>query len=87
MAFTPATFIPQSSMANSDAPRVFSYATGDTLATAKGANYFDDAASLTGGLGLKDLDVVYVSAGDGFSFLSVSITAGAVTVGAANDFA
>lgn len=87
MAFSAETFIPNSSMANSDAPRIFSYGTADTLATAKGANYFDLAAATTGGLGLKDLDVIYVSAGDGFSFLSVSITAGAVTVGAANDFA
>ena len=85
--FTPETFIPSSSMANSDAPRLFCYATADTLATAKGANYFDLAAALTGGLGLKDLDLVYVNAVDGVSFLSVSITAGAVTVGAANDFA
>jgi len=87
MSFTPATFIPNSSMANSDAPRIFSYATGDTLASAKGANYFDLAASITGGLGLQDLDVIYVTASDGFSFLSMSVTAGAATTGAANDFA
>ena len=87
MAFTAETFIPNSSMANSDAPRIFSYATGDTLAAAKGANYFDAAASTTGGLGLKDQDVILVNASDGVSFLSMSVTAGAATVGAATDFA
>ena len=85
MAFTPATFVPQSAMGNSGAPRVFSYSTAETLATAKGANYFDPAAAAAG-MGLKDLDVILVNASDGVSFLSMSITAGAATVGAANDF-
>ncbi len=86
MAFSPATFIPLSSMANSDAPRIFSYATGDTLATANGDDYFNLAAAQSGGQGLKDLDVIYVNAVDGFSFLSMTITAGAADVAAANDF-
>ena len=47
MAFTKNTFIPQSSMANSDAPRIFSYLSADTLAAMKAANYFDDASSIT----------------------------------------
>lgn len=86
MAFTGSTFIPTSSMANSDAARQFSYTSGDSLATVKGANYFDSAADPAGGNGLKDEDVILVTASDGTSFVQVSITAGAVTVGAANDF-
>lgn len=88
MAFTKSTFIPQSSMANSDAPRILSYRSGDTLAAVKGANYFDDASSTSGGLGLKNADVILVVAADGTSFLKMLVdAAGAATVGVANDFA
>lgn len=87
MAFTASTFIPVSAMANSDAARMFSYQSVDTLATIKGANYFDDAASTTGGLGLTDGDVILVAALDGTSFLKMSVSAGAATLAAANDFA
>jgi len=87
MAFTPASFIPNSAMANSDASRIFSYTTADSLATAKGANYFDPAADPTGGLGLTDADVVLVTASDGTSFLQMGVTAGVATTASANDFA
>ena len=88
MAFTASTFIPVSAMANSDAARIFSYEnTGDTLVTIKGANYFDDAASTTGGLGLTDGDVILVTGSNGTSFLKMTVTAGAATVASANDFA
>lgn len=87
MAFTPASFIPVSAMANSDASRIFSYTTADTLVTAKGANYFDAAADPTGGLGLTDGDVILTTASDGTSLLQVGVTAGAATTALANDFA
>lgn len=87
MAFTADTFIPNSSMANSDASRIFSYTSADTLATIKGANYFDNASAVTGGLGLTDGDVILATASDGVSFLAMSVTAGAATLGSANDFA
>ena len=45
MSFTPATFLPLSGMANSDAPRHWTYATADSHATAVGSGYFDDVAS------------------------------------------
>ena len=86
MAFSASTFIPQSAMANSDASRIFSYDTGDTMATVKGANYFDDAASLTGGLGLTNGDVILATASDGTSFLRMVVTAGAATTSSALDF-
>ena len=87
MAFTPASFIPNSAMGNSDASRIFSYTTADTLASAKGANYFDAAADPTGGLGLTDADVILVTASDGTSFLQMGVTAGVATTALANDFA
>lgn len=87
MAFTADTFIPVSAMANSSASRVFSYTSADTLVTVKGANYFDNAADPTGGLGLTDGDVILATASDGTSFLKISVTAGAATTAVANDFA
>jgi hypothetical protein len=83
MSFTATSFIPQSAQANSDAPRVFSYATADTLASTKGAAYFDGGIDY----GLKDNDVVLVSAVDGVSFLSITISGTDTTTGSANDFA
>ena len=88
MAFSASTFIPLSAMANSNAARVFSYSSGDAIATIKGANYFDDAASLTGGLGLKDGDVILTDSATTTSFLKMAVSgAGAATVASANDFA
>ena len=87
MAFIAADFIPVSAMANSSASRIFSYTSADSLATVKGANYFDDAAAPTGGLGLTDGDVILATASDGTSYLQVGVTAGAATTALANDFA
>ena len=46
MAFTSGTFLPLSGMANSDAPRHWTYATADTHAQAVGSGYFDDVAGV-----------------------------------------
>ncbi len=46
MAFTAATFLPMSSMANSNAPRHWTYTTPDTKATVVGSGYFDDVADV-----------------------------------------
>jgi len=55
MAFTRKNFLPLSSMANSDAPRHFSYKTPDSHATAVASGYFNDAADT---LGLKQGDII-----------------------------
>ena len=44
MAFTASTFLPLSSMANSNAPRHWTYTTPDAKATVVGSGYFNDAA-------------------------------------------
>ncbi|MDH3930540.1 MAG: hypothetical protein OEV22_21640 [Deltaproteobacteria bacterium] len=44
MAFTASTFLPLSSMANSNAPRHWTYTTADAKATVVGSGYFNDAA-------------------------------------------
>ncbi len=90
MAFAAANFIPGSAQANSDAPRNFHYKTTvDNLAAVKAASYFDNAALPTGGLGLKDGDIILAKATDGMSFLEVAVASpsGDVTINAANDFA
>ena len=45
MAFSATTFLPLSSMANSNAPRHWTYTTADAKATVVGSGYFDDVAS------------------------------------------
>lgn len=49
-------FLPLSAMANSNAPRHFTYSTPDTKATVVASGYFNDAVSH----GLKKGDVVWV---------------------------
>jgi hypothetical protein len=56
MAFLAANFLPLSSMANSDAPRHFSYTTPDAKATVVASGYFDAAAKT---LGLKKGDLIW----------------------------
>ena len=56
MSFLAANFLPLSGMANSDAPRHYSYKSVDSSATMIASGYFDDAA-LT--LGLKKLDIIW----------------------------
>ncbi len=83
MAFLKANFLPLSSMANSDAPRHFSYKTADSHATAVASGYFDDAAAT---LGLKQGDIITaVEATGGTETLSLIFVdaisgAGVVTV-------
>ena len=45
MAFTESTFLPLSGMANSDAPRHWTYTTADAKATVVASGYFNDRAS------------------------------------------
>ena len=56
MAFSATEFLPLSSMANSSAPRHFTYSTTDTKATAVASGYFDDAVVL----GLAKGDLIWV---------------------------
>jgi hypothetical protein len=53
--FTAATFLPMSAMANSNAPRHWSYTTADAKATVVGSGYFDDAVIR----GLKAQDIIW----------------------------
>ncbi len=55
MAFSATEFLPMSSMANSNAPRHWTYATTDTKATAVASGYFNDAVVL----GLAQGDLVW----------------------------
>ncbi len=55
MAFSATEFLPLSSMANSNAPRHWTYATTDTKATAVASGYFNDAVIL----GLQQGDLVW----------------------------
>ena len=80
MAFSASTFLPLSGMANSNAPRHWTYATADTHAQAVGSGYFDDVAGV-----LNVNDIIWaVSATGGtqtFTLILVdAITAGVVTV-------
>ena len=52
MAFSATTFLPLSGMANSDAPRHWTYTTADSKATVVGSGYFDDVAGV---LNVNDL--------------------------------
>jgi len=83
MAFTRVNFLPLSSMANSDAPRHFSYTTPDAKATVVASGYFNDAAAT---LGLKKGDIIWsVDANAGTEtfttiFIDAISAAGVVTV-------
>ncbi len=46
MAFTATTFLPLSSMANSNAPRHWTYTTPDSKATVVASGYFNDVESV-----------------------------------------
>lgn len=62
MAFTESTFIPISAMANSNAPRHYSYTSADAIATVVASGYFNEAADT---LGLKAQDMVWTVASNG----------------------
>jgi len=46
MAYSASTFLPLSAMANSDAPRHWSYTTADSHATVVASGYFNGAATV-----------------------------------------
>lgn len=46
MSFSASEFLPLSSMANSNAPRHWTYTTADDKATVVGSGYFNDASGL-----------------------------------------
>ncbi len=81
MAFSATEFLPLSSMANSNAPRHFSYTTPDAKAVVVASGYFD-AAALT--LGLKKGDLIWsVDANGGtetFTLVFVDAVSGAGVV-------
>lgn len=81
MAFSASEFLPLSSMANSNAPRHFTYTTADSKATVVTSGYFDAAADT---LGLKKGDVIWsVDANGGtetFTMIFVDAVSGAGVV-------
>ena len=87
MAFSANTFLPLSAMANSNAPRHFTYRTFDSNATVAAPGYFDEAVA---SLGLRQADVVWsIDANGGseaFSLVYINAIAGdgVVTVLSAN---
>ena len=80
-AFTPATFLPNSSMANSNAPRHWTYTTADSKAEVVTSGYFDSVAGI-----LNVGDVIWsVDANGGTEtftlvFIDAISAAGVVTV-------
>jgi C-terminal processing protease CtpA/Prc len=81
MAFSATEFLPMSSMANSDAPRHWTYTTADAKATVVASGYFDSAADK---LGLNQGDVIWsVDANGGtetFTMVFVDAVSGAGVV-------
>ena len=80
-AFTPATFMPMSSMANSDAPRHYTYVTADSKSDTGGSGYFDSIAET---LNVNDLIWIIGASGGTQVFTLTMIdaisAAGVVTV-------
>lgn len=82
MAFSASEFLPMSSMANSDAPRHFTYATTDAKAVAVASGYFNNAVVL----GLKQGDIIWAVGVTGgvevftMIFVDAISAAGVVTV-------
>ena len=88
MAFTPTTFFRLSAVANSDAAAVWTYRTADNTAAVVGANYFDPAGAITGGLGLKNDDIILAQQSDGTDLYEVTVSgAGVVAIVKTNAFA
>ena len=77
MALTQETFLPLSAQANSDAPRMFAYATADNAAVVEGANYFDSfftaSQTATG-------DVLLAVMGDATKLYNLTVDRDAETV-------
>jgi hypothetical protein len=72
MALTTNTFVPLSAQANTDAPRMFSYATADAAAVVEGANYFDDAV-IAGQVNVGD--VLLAVSGDATKLYNITTVA------------
>jgi len=88
MAFTSNSYITDSG-ANTNAARINRYRSADSLATIKGAGYFDLAVTGTagGGFGLRNGDLIFTEASDGESFLFMAVSAvNVATTSSANDF-
>lgn len=82
MALDKTKLLPMSSMANSDAPRHYSYTTTEAKATVVASGYFNEAAS---NMGLAKGDLIWVvGVSGGVEVLFVchvdAVTAGVVTV-------
>lgn len=81
MAFSATEFLPLSGMANSNAPRHFTYTTADAKATVVASGYFNDAAA---NLSLKKGDIIWsVDANGGtetFTMIHVDAVSGAGVV-------
>jgi len=81
MAFSATEFVPLSGMANSNAPRHWTYTTADAKATVVASGYFDAAAAT---LSLKQGDVIWsVDANGGtetFTMVFVDAVSGAGVV-------
>ena len=77
MALTEETFLPLSAQANSDAPRMFAYSTGDAIAVVEAANYFDSfftaSQTATG-------DVLLAVMSDGTKLYNLTVDRDAETV-------
>lgn len=81
MAFSATEFVPLSAMANSNAPRHWTYTTPDTKATVVASGYFNDAVNF--GLQVGDLVWSVDANGGTETFTAVfvdAISAGVVTV-------
>lgn len=84
MAFSATEFLPLSSMANSDAPRHWTYTTADAKATVVASGYFNDKASelnvgdiiwsVCSNGGTQTFECVFVDTNDGTTVTTLSST-------------
>ena len=84
MAFSASTFLPLSSMANSDAPRHYTYTTADAKVTVVASGYFNDKAaelnvgdliwSVDANGGTQTFTLVFVDTNDGTTVTTLSST-------------
>jgi hypothetical protein len=74
MAFNPKNFLPVSAQANSDAPRVFSYDTSDTIDTVSASDYFLSKINE-----IDSGDLIYITTLAGEYFGVFTVAGGVVT--------
>ena len=77
MAFSATEFLPMSSMANSNAPRHWTYTTADAKATVVASGYFDDAVNY----GLQQGDIIWSVNSNGGTETFEAIFVDAITSG------